>query len=265
MKTSTKLIARITKLALLATLPITMGAQGDCGNVNSQAPAPDVSGDWDITYDDTLGVEVKIGGAVYTEEIGLQGGAVTINHNGQPFEFDLDCDKPEVVCPSEAWPATVTVEQRNARYPSRMWVTLPKQICNGNVVAPTEDECGEGTGNPDCEDVCDGELVVQERDVFGVIGDGGDSFRLSLGGGIATNGINCALLGLSFADADLVTEGSDETGDWTAVEMEPGVVSTTYSGGCLWLGDPDMDAQLEAIAIGAEVSFTTGFTGVRAN
>jgi len=36
-----------------------------------------------------------------------------------------------------------------------------------------------------------------------------------------------------------------------------------YAGGCLWAGDPDMDGELEAIVLGASVTFQTGFTGVR--
>jgi len=258
----TRLI-QLSKLALVLSLPLTMGAQGDCGNVNSKEPAPDVTGAWDINYDDSLGVQIKIGGAIYEDTIGAAGGVVSIDHDGQPFEFDLDCERPDVLCPSEAWPSTVTVEQRNAKFPSRMWVTLPKQICDGTLVAPDPNECGEGTANPDCEDVCTGEMIVADREVFGVIGEGGDSFRLALGGGLATNGINCVLLGLSFADADLVTEGSADTDDWVATEMANGIVTAGYSGGCLWLGDPDMDQQVEALAIGAEVTFTTGFTGTR--
>jgi hypothetical protein len=109
--------------------------------------------------------------------------------------------------------------------------------------------------------VCDGDLLVEDRDVFGVIGDGGDSFRLGLGGGIATNGINCVLLGLSFADADLVNVGSADTGDWESVAMDNGLVTAGYSGSCLWLGNVDADPALEALAVGAEITFTTGFTG----
>jgi hypothetical protein len=248
---------------MLASLPLMMGAEGDCGNVNSRDPAPDVEGEWDIAYDDVLGVEIKIGGAVYEETLGAAGGVVSINHDGNPFEFDLDCEREDVLCPSEAWPGTVFADQRNPNFPSRMWVTLPKQTCNGNTVQPSADECGEGTDNPDCEMVCDGETIVEDRDVFGVIGEGGDTFRLSLGGGIATNGINCVLLGLSFADADLVNIGAAEDGDWEAVEMENGIVTAGYSGSCLWIGDVNNDAQLEALALGAEVTFTTGFTGLK--
>lgn len=65
-----------------------------------------------------------------------------------------------------------------------------------------------GTENPDCDEICDGEVTVRNQERFGVIGEAGNSFRLFLGAGIATNGFNCALLAASIADATLVTEGS---------------------------------------------------------
>ena len=79
---------------------------------NSRSPAPDVTGWWDVNYDDTLGVRITIGGAVYETELGAGGGAFTIDHDGQPITFDLDCDRPEILCPSEAWPLEVYAEQR---------------------------------------------------------------------------------------------------------------------------------------------------------
>jgi hypothetical protein len=259
---------RLFPFALLVTLfPFVTAARGGgCGGgaAGSKTPAPDVAGDWDITYDDTLAVEVTIGGAVYTQELGAQGGSFTIDHEGQPFTFDLDCAKPEVVCPSEAWPATVSIEQRLARYPHQMFVTLPTQSCSGATRDPAPEECGAGTLNPECDPVCDGEVVTTSREVWGVIDEPGQSFDLLLGAGIATNGVNCVLLGVSVASADLVSEGASGTADWRSVQMQNGEVTTAYSGGCLWAGDPDMDAQLEALVIGASVKFTTGFAGARA-
>ena len=111
--------------------------------------------------------------------------------------------------------------------------------------------------------MCDGEVNVVERETFGVIGEDGSSFRLYLGAGIATNGFNCALLGVSLADADLDSDGSSQDGDWTAVAMDSGLVTVAYAGGCLWAGDPDMDQELEALVVGASVTFRTGFTGER--
>lgn len=254
---------RLRVLALLVVaLPALGGAGGDGCAAGSTSPAPDVTGTWAITYDDVLDVEIRIGGAVYQETLGIDGGSVTIEHEGQPLTFVLDCARPDVICPSEAWPTTVDVEQRNTAYEHQMIVTLPSQSCSGPLVDPEPGSCGEGTLNPDCEQVCDGEVVTTESERFGVIGETGDSFRLYLGAGIATNGINCAMLGVSLADADLVTTG-EGTDDWRAEAMSAGLVTVAFAGGCLWAGDPDGDAELEALVLAASVTFTTGFTGAR--
>lgn len=249
-------------LAVLCT-PLLMGARGDGCAANSRSPAPDVAGEWAVTYDDTLDVRINIGGAVYEAQLGAQGGVIEIDHDGQPLTFDLDCARPEVLCPSEAWPDSVSIEQRNEAFEHRMIVTLPTQECAGQLVDPDPAECGPNTNNENCEQVCDGEITVSGVERFGVIGETGDTFRLYLGAGMATNGINCALLAASVADADLVNEGSAEAGDWRAISMANGLVTVGYAGGCLWAGDPNMDGQLEALVLGASVTFTTGFTGAR--
>ena len=258
-----RLLDLVTLVPLLGLLPLLMGAQGDGCAASSRSPAPDVTGDWAITYDDTLDVEITIGGAVYTSQIGVQGGAIEIEHDGQPLSFDLDCSRPDILCPSEAWPETVNIEQRNAAFEHRMIVNLPEQSCAGQLVDAKPEECGPGTLNEACEQVCDGEVTVRNQERFGVIGETGETFRLFLGGGVVTNGINCALLGYSLADAALATEGSPETGDWQAVGMDAGAVTVGYAGGCLWAGDPNMDGELEALVLSAGIKFTTGFTGDR--
>jgi hypothetical protein len=253
----------LSVVTLALSMPLLAGAKGDGCAANSRSAAPDTSGEWALTYDDVIDVEITIGGAVYTEQLGVQGGAFTITHNGQPLSFDLDCTRPEIVCPSEAWPEQVTIEQRNLNFEHRMIVTLPTQQCDGQLVEPLAGECGADTNNPDCEMVCDGTISVVESERFGVIGETGDSFRLYLGAGVATNGFNCALLAVSLADADLVNEGSEATGDWRSTAMDAGLVTVGYAGGCLWAGDPNMDGQLEALLISASIKFTTGFTGLR--
>ncbi len=249
---------------VVALLPLCMAAKGDGCATNSRSEAPDVEGDWAITYDDMVDVTITIGGAVYESTVGAAGGVVEITHNGQPLSFDLDCSRREIICPSEAWPATISVEQRSAQFEHRMIVTLPEQSCDGELVTPAVDECGTGTLNLDCDDVCDGEIVVQDRERFGVIGEDGKSFRLYLGAGIATNGINCALLALSIADADLVSEGGPEDDTWYTTEMSAGLVTVGYGGACLWAGDVNMDQELEALVLSASIEFNTGFTGLRA-
>ena len=250
---------RMAAIVALGSCPLLMGAKG-C-TANSTSEAPDASGSWAIAYDDSLGVEVTIGGAVYTETLGAAGGSFTIDHDGLPITFDLDCARPEIVCPSEAWPATVDIEHRNDRFPHRMWVRMPRQECPGSLVDAAPEDCGAGTQNPDCDQVCDSELQTVTQDVFAVIDEAGESFDMLLGAGVASNGINCALLGVSSAHADLVTRGSADGGDWEAYEMENGEVVVAYAGACLWAADVDMDATLEAAVRSASVRFTTGFTG----
>lgn len=258
MRTKT-LLASLTMCAL----PLLAGAKGDGCAANSRSPAPDVTGWWDVTYDDRLDVEITVGGSVYTAETGAQGGSVTITHQGRPLTFDLDCARPEILCPSEAWPSQVLAEQRDVGFEHRMYVTLPVQTCNGQLTTPPAGTCGAGTNNPECDQVCNGEISTRNEERFGVIGESGRTFRLYLGAGIATNGINCALIGWSVADAELENVGSAADGDWESIAMNAGLVTVGYSGGCLWAGDPNMDGELEALVLGATVKFTTGFTADR--
>ena len=117
------------RLALLVpALPLVMGAQGDGCAAQSTSPAPDVRGTWGISYDDTIGIEVKIGGAVYHSELGAGGGSFTIDHQGKPYTFNLDCARADVVCPSEAWPASVVIEQRDVSRQHQMVVNLPTLV-----------------------------------------------------------------------------------------------------------------------------------------
>ncbi len=237
-----------------------MGAQGDGCAAGSTSPAPDVRGTWAIDYDNTIGVEVKIGGATYTQELGPGGGVFTITHQGKPYMFDLDCSRPDIVCPGEAWPNQVVVEQRDVMHQHQMVVDLPTAQCDQQLTEPAPGTCGAGTNNPNCDLVCGGNITIHPNPAFGVIGESGDSFRLVLGGGVVTNGINCAMLGYSVADADLVTTGTKGT-DWEATQMQSGLVTIGYSGACLFAGQ--MNGTNQALLVGAEVKFTTGFTGVK--
>ena len=136
---------------------------------------------------------------------------------------------------------------------------VTKQECSGAMVSPDPSECGEGTTNPSCEKVCDGEIETVTNEAFGTIDEAGESFDLGLGLGAASNGINCALLGGSYAEGDLETTGSAENEDWEAVATTGDVIAI-YAGGCLWAGDPNMDGETEALVVGANVRFATGFS-----
>lgn len=257
------LLSSRSALALaLFVAPLAVAAKGDGCAAASRSEAPDVTGEWAIDYAEAIGVEIDIGGTVYTSELGPTGGQVTIDHEGQPLTFDLDCARPEVVCPAEAWPDTVSIDQKNDTYEHQMIVTIPKQTCSGSLVEPDPASCGDGTTNQDCKKVCDGDITVTSADAFGVIGEAGDSFRLYLGAEAASNGVNCAMLGWSYADADLVTE-EEGTDGWRATAMESGTVTVAYAGGCLWVANVDADPALESAVLGASVTFTVPFRGER--
>jgi len=260
-----KMMKRGAVVLTLLAIPALTGAKGCGGEDNtvfSKSPAPSMAGTWDVSYDDVLDVEITIGGSTYTEQLGAAGGVIDLTHDGHPLTFDLNCSREEVVCPSEVWPAEVSFRQDNPTYPHRVWLLLPTQECDGNLVAPDPSECGPDTNNPDCEDVCDGEVITGTAERFGTIDEQGESWSVGLGVGIASNGVNCLLLGGSYAEGDLTTTGSAEEEDWEATATS-GDVTTIYTGGCLWAGDPNMDGELEALVLGAAVKFVTGFDATK--
>jgi hypothetical protein len=233
------------------------GGAGDVAPGYDSSGTPDVRGEWALAWQDDLEVEITIGGASYTETLGPQGGLVTINHNGQPFTFDLDCSREVVVCPSEVWPDSVTFDQDLSFFPRNVYVTIPSHECDGELIDVDPTECG-----PEAETCqqCDGDTTLSETETIGRISFGNDRLAVFLNGGIVTNGFNCALLGLSVASADLETT-DPESGDYRGVALTNGRVITGFAGGCLWAPDPSVNGSAEALAIGASITFTTHFTG----
>ncbi len=259
-----KITSRSALALCIMMSPLLLAARGEgCGGGAAGQDVLDVSGGWSLSWHDDLVVEIAIGGAVYHETLGAQGGVITIDHDGQPITFELDCSRDEVVCPSEVWPTYVELEQRNARFPRNVYVTIPKSTCDGDLVEPEPSECGPNTNNEECERVCTGTVTQADGETFGLLSADGTELTTVLGGDIATNGVNCALLGLSIAHNTFETAGSKEDGDWQAVSIPDGDVITAYAGGCLWAGDVDDDGAIEALVIGASVKLTTSFTGER--
>lgn len=252
---------RRAALLPLCALPFLLGADngGGCGSFSSTSPAPNVTGSWAIAYGTTMEVDVKVGGSTYHQSLSPSGGSFSFTHQGAPFSFNIDCSRPEVVCPSEVWPTQVSIDQRDATYQHRMWVKIPTQTCSGQTVAPLPAECGTGTANPDCKPVCNGTITTSSADAFGLISEAGTDFNLLLGAGIATNGVNCVLLGVSAATAGLATTKLGSV--WNATAMTGGAVKTAYAGGCLWAGAVDAQGRPSATVLGASVEISTSFTG----
>ena len=200
---------------------------------------PDVRGEWALTWQDDLEVVITIGGTSYTETLGPQGGVVTIDHGGKPFTFDLDCSREAVICPSEVWPDRVTFDQNLGFFPRNVFVTIPSHECEGELVDVDPAECGPQAET--CQ-LCDGEIDASETETVGRISFDNERLAVFLNGGLVTNGINCALLGLSVAKARLETT-DPESGDYRGVALTNGRVITGVAGGCLWVADPDADGE----------------------
>jgi len=267
--------------ALLALVAFVFMAPGRCGVASrgffSQDPAPDVRGTWQVTYDDQVQVEVKIGGASYVGTITGSHGTVSFTHDGSPIDLDLDCDDPLVTCPSELFPAQVELEQRRFQdYPHQVHMTVRDQECDGTWRMPDElaGECGGDTGLDCSEQICDGTVVQTEKVALGSISNPDPpspllgstphySIGLALSGGIAVPTANCILVAGSFADADIVYDGSydPEENTMDAQALSDGVITVVYRGACFWGASY---AQATGVALlGAEVRLTTGFTATK--
>lgn len=256
---------------MVAVAPFLGGADG-CGPAFSRDPAPDMSGAWNVAYDDSLRVRVTIGAGAarrtYDRTLDAAGGTfdIPLTPDGdETVSFALDCDDPNIICPSEVWPSQVSFRQDDEEFTHRVFLQVPTQECMGELVSPPAAECGDGTLNPDCEDVCDGEVASVQREAFGTIRDDESGFDVLLGGGVATNGINCAMLSISVANGELVTSGAAQTENWVATNVSNGEVITGYAGGCLWATNAGTaeEPEVRAVVIGAAIELRTGFTAAR--
>ncbi|MFO0600814.1 MAG: hypothetical protein U0228_36225 [Myxococcaceae bacterium] len=88
---------------------------GSCGGGSSSTPEErDVSGNYDITYDNQLKLKLNVGGAVREVTATGYGNVVDFGViNGNPTTLDLTafCAKPEVKCPSEQFWGKVSIDQ----------------------------------------------------------------------------------------------------------------------------------------------------------
>lgn len=94
------------RLALLGLVALLVG----CEKARSSAPpAPSFTGTWDVTFDDALGVELQIGERALTARLDGTHGLLEFRDAGNELAFELDCAAPDLVCPSEVWPAELTL------------------------------------------------------------------------------------------------------------------------------------------------------------
>lgn len=95
---------------------VSVSCGGGGGPGPGQVDPRDVSGNYELTYDNKLTIKLDVGGAVREVTQNGYGGIVDFGMiNGQPTTLDLTafCAKPEVKCPSEAFWAKTAITQPN--------------------------------------------------------------------------------------------------------------------------------------------------------
>jgi hypothetical protein len=262
----------------LSILCVLSMAPGQCGiaaqGFFSGDPAPDVQGEWAIEYENDLNVEINVGGQVYTGTIGGTAGSFSFDHDGETYTFELDCSQPAVVCPSEVFPDTVTLEQRRFEdQPHQVHMPARETNCIGQTRLPVEEdgECGGETDIPCEEEICEGTVTERERVALGSIsapeaeiGDTPDYvMTVALGASFTafTTPLGaCIGLAGSHAEADIIYDGTydTETNNMIATQLANGEIIVSLGGACL-IAAADGGVAGAALA-GATVQIWTGFT-----
>ena len=214
-----------------------LGARaGGCG-YQDPSPASDVTGNYDVTYDDTLTIRLNIGGAVYEETTTGESGVVVFDTiEVGPITLDLGafCARPEVQCPSETFWSAVSVAQPYNSGPN----------ANSHVINVIDDT----DPNPPAG--------VMAAVAPGLL-DENDGFLLALGAGATGVGTNCALLAVSLAGGRFTHAGETAPGTFppgAAVDgVADGVLGIGYLGACAFSG----------LVVGATLTLETGYTAVR--
>jgi len=249
------------RIAFVSMGAVALFASVGCVDEN---PSSDVRGNYSLSYDDTVTVKVRVGGAV-EEKTASSTEVVTFDVGGQPLELDLGafCARDDVTCPSEVLWSAVAIDQPNieARNPN----THVLNVINNEV-----------------RDLPPG----QEAAVVSGLIDAQDRFGLILGARSQDNG-DCGLLTVSTAGGRFSHEGE------TVEVIEPDIVDGGADAGVADDGGEDLrgaprvrvtwpeGAPVDGIAdgkvslgflglcafgpavVGATVELTTGFIGVR--
>ncbi|MCA3015732.1 MAG: hypothetical protein INH41_25380 [Myxococcaceae bacterium] len=254
-----------------------------------QRDARDVSGNYELTYDDRVTLRLDVGGAVREVTQRGFGGVVDFGSvNGQPVRLDLSafCARADVKCPSEAfWPA-VAITQPNL---SQNRLALQQlTVVNGTTRSlPAGQRAASLSGLVDHDqddrfilglgleggatDAC---LALSVSSAQGRFTRVGERFETSLEGRTPQNA-PCALDGgtrdAGATDAGLVPDGGARAPAGgvvctaTAVTrrvappnaaidgIDDGTVSLAWAGGCAF----------GPVLVGAILTLESGFTGRR--
>ena len=90
-----------TRLVLIL---LCVGSSIGCGKGLAGALAPDFSGVWDLTYDDSIDVELRVGDQTLRGNMPEHGGSLALSEGELSVELQVDCARSDLTCPAEVWP-----------------------------------------------------------------------------------------------------------------------------------------------------------------
>jgi len=83
-----------------------------CGLGRAQTPRPDLAGNWYLAYEDVIDVEVQLRGQSRRARVARSGGKVSLHDASGSIELNIDCGRPEVLCPTEMLDTQLTLTNR---------------------------------------------------------------------------------------------------------------------------------------------------------
>jgi hypothetical protein len=94
-----------TKLALAACGLAVLALGSGCEKASSSAlPLPDFRGTWDVTFDDEVAIDVRVGEKMLHGRLDGEKGTLELEDGGHAVSLQLDCAASELVCPAEVLP-----------------------------------------------------------------------------------------------------------------------------------------------------------------
>ncbi len=275
-------VSHVVSSIALGAIAVLCMAPGRCGEAAggffSDMPAPDLRGQWVVEYDDDISVDIYVGGELlHSSVISGAAGSFGFEYESETYTFELDCELPGVVCPSEVFPDTIQLEQRQFEdRPHQVHMPASETNCTGasRPLYQALGECGGETG-VDCSEgeVCEGVVTTREAVALGSIsvpspepqvGDTPDYvISVALGasiGGFTTPLGACVGLSGTNAQADIEYSGSydPDSNAMVATRLANGEIVVTLAGACLFAAEGG--GHVAAALAGATVQIYTGFT-----
>jgi hypothetical protein len=98
---------------LLGSLLIALNVTGLLGHTRALGSRPSVAGTWDTLFDDVIDVSADVEGEQPEARIGASGGRVAFHDAGAFVELEVDCARPELICPQELLPRELVLDNRS--------------------------------------------------------------------------------------------------------------------------------------------------------